>query len=70
MLKDHAEDVIQEQWLEREQWFVLAAKRPGVSARALARDYGLEELRDYKARSRRDIDAMRHRALKQVEDEP
>jgi hypothetical protein len=33
--------------------------RPGVSARALARAYGLEELRDYVARSRREIDALR-----------
>ena len=48
-----------EQWLPREQWFVLKAKRPGVSARELANRYGLEELRDYVARSRRDIDQFR-----------
>jgi hypothetical protein len=30
-----------------------------VSARTLARQYGLEELRDYIDRSRREIDAMR-----------
>jgi hypothetical protein len=35
------------------------AKRPGVSARALAHAYGLEELRDYISRSRRQIDEMR-----------
>ena len=32
---------------------------PGVSARALAQEYGLEELRAYIRRSRREIDAMR-----------
>jgi predicted amidohydrolase len=59
LLAEHADDVFQEQWMEREQWFVLRAKRPGVSARALARQYGLEELREYIDRSRRDIDRMR-----------
>jgi hypothetical protein len=59
LLQEHAGEVVQEQWLEREQWFVLRAGRPGVSARALARAYGLEELRDYIARSRREIDRMR-----------
>jgi predicted amidohydrolase len=59
LLKDHPDDVEQEKWLDREQWFVLGAKRPGVSARALARQYGMEQLRDYLDRSRRDIDKMR-----------
>ena len=59
LLKEHPDDVEQEQWLDREQWFVLRAKRPGVSARKLAHEYGLEELRDYIDRSRREIDAMR-----------
>jgi hypothetical protein len=59
LLAEHADDVVQEQWLELEQWFVLRARRPGVSARALARQYGLEELRDYIDRSRRQIDDMR-----------
>jgi hypothetical protein len=63
LLADHGDDVEMEQWLTREQWFVLRAKRPGVSARALARQYGLEELRDYLTRSRRAIDAMRGQAL-------
>lgn len=59
LLAEHAADVVQEKWLDREQWFVLKAKRPGVSARALARQYGMEELRDYLRRSRREIDKMR-----------
>ena len=59
LLAERADDVEQEQWLDREQWFVLRAKRPGVSARELAKQYGMEELRDYIDRSRRDIDNMR-----------
>jgi predicted amidohydrolase len=59
LLKEHPEEVSQESWMDREQWFVLKAKRPGVSARKLARQYGLEELRDYIDRSRREIDKLR-----------
>lgn len=59
LLGEHGDDVEQELWMELESWFVLRARRPGVSARRLARAYGLEELRDYIARSRREIDAMR-----------
>jgi len=59
LLEEHGEDVFQEKWLAREQWFVLKARRPGVSARALARRYGMEELRDYLDRSRSKIDKMR-----------
>ena len=42
-----------------EGWFVLKAKRPGVSARELARKYDLEELRPYLNRSRCEIDKCR-----------
>ena len=59
LLREHGDDVEQQEYLEREAWFVLRARRPGVSARELARQYGLEELRDYIDRSRRDIDKMR-----------
>ncbi len=59
LLKERPEDVDQEKWLESEQWFVLKAKRPGVSARELARQYGMEELRHYLDRSRRAIDKRR-----------
>lgn len=59
LLKDHGEDVEREKWLPMEGWFVLKAKRPGVSARALARSYGLEERRPYINRCRCDIDKLR-----------
>jgi len=59
LLDERGDDVMVEKRLNREAWFVLKAKRPGVSARALARQYGLEELRDYVNRSRREIDELR-----------
>jgi predicted amidohydrolase len=59
LLSEHSLDVEQERWMKLEQWFVLKAKRPGVSARALARQYGLEELRHYLERSRVAIDKLR-----------
>ena len=59
LLAERGADVEQEKWLEREQWFVLRAKHPDVSARALARRYGLEELRETIGRSRREIDSLR-----------
>ncbi len=61
LLKEHADDVVLEKTWDREAWLVLKAKRPGVSARDLARQYGMEELRDYIARSRRQIDEKRGR---------
>ena len=63
LLKEHAGDVTQEQWLDLEQWFVLKAKRPGVSARELAKQYGLEELRDYIRRSRQSIEKRRGQGI-------
>jgi predicted amidohydrolase len=59
LLKEHPDDVEREKWLPLEGWFVLRAKRPGVSARALARQAGLEELRPYINRSRSEIDKAR-----------
>ena len=59
LLEEHADNIEMEQWLELEQWFVLRSRNPEVSARSLAREYGLEELRDYKLRSQRQLNEMR-----------
>jgi len=59
LLSECGDDVALEQSLAGEKWFVLKAIRPGVRARSLAKRYGLEELREYKARSRREIDQRR-----------
>jgi predicted amidohydrolase len=66
LLKEHTEAVKQTKWMDREQWFVLQASTPGVSARALAKQYGLEELRDYVSRSWREIDQKRGQKLAEV----
>ncbi|HVN06730.1 MAG TPA: carbon-nitrogen hydrolase family protein [Bryobacteraceae bacterium] len=59
LLQDHGDDVERERWLPMEGWFLLRAKRSGVSARDLARQYGLEERRPYINRCRCDIDKAR-----------
>lgn len=63
LLSEHGEDVAKEHALAREQWFVLKARKPGINARALAREYGLEELRDYINRSRIEVDSKRGSAI-------
>jgi len=59
LLKAHGGEVEEEIHLPREQWFVLRAKKTGVSARPLAHEFGLEELTDYQDRSRTEIDKRR-----------
>ena len=59
MLKDYKGSLDQELHMEREEWFVLKASRPGISVRETAHKYRMEELRDYRNRSRREIDRMR-----------
>jgi predicted amidohydrolase len=59
LLKEHGDDVMQDKYIERDGWFVLKAKRPGVSARQLARSYGLEELRDFIEHCRQICDKRR-----------
>jgi predicted amidohydrolase len=59
LFKEHADDVVEEKYLEREDWFVLRAKRPGVSARELARTYGLVEKAELVRRARKLIDDRR-----------
>lgn len=59
LLDERPDDVELEAHLEPEQWFVLRARRRGVSVRRLAAEYGLEELRTYVSRSRATIDGRR-----------
>lgn len=61
LLEEHGDEVEVDRRFDREAWFILKAKRPGVSARKLAHEYDMEELRHYKRRSRRHIDALRTR---------
>ena len=59
LLKERGEDVAQEKWLPMEGCFMLKARRPGVSARSLAKQYGMEERRHYLNRSRSEVDKAR-----------
>lgn len=59
LLKAHGDEVEMEMFMNREQWFILKAKKPGILARSLALKYGLEELSDYQTRSRKAINKMR-----------
>jgi predicted amidohydrolase len=59
MLKDYEGSLEQELYMEREEGFVFRARRPGISVRETAKRYGMEELRDYQNRSRREINRMR-----------
>jgi predicted amidohydrolase len=59
MLLTSQKEVIQEVHMLPEQWFILKSVSPGTSAQKTAKEYGLEELRDYRDRSRRSIDKMR-----------
>ena len=59
LLRERPDEVVLDKWMPRECWFVIKARRPGVSARKLARQYGLEELRPYLARSRREANQLR-----------
>ena len=59
LLKAHGEEVEKELGMSREQWFVLRAKKPGISARLLAKKFEMEELMDYQDRSRKEIDKKR-----------
>jgi predicted amidohydrolase len=59
LLREQGAAVKQAKQLPLEAWFILQAKQPGVSARAVAKKYGLEELRDYLRRGREEIDKHR-----------
>jgi predicted amidohydrolase len=59
LLKTHGDEVEKELDMPREEWFVLRAKKPGVSARELAKEFEMEELTDYQDRSRTEINRKR-----------
>lgn len=59
LLQAHGEDIEQEKWLPMEGWFVLRAKRPGVSAKQLAKQYGLVDRHSYRNWSQCEIDKCR-----------
>lgn len=42
LLKDHEGEIVQEQFLDMEQWYVLRAVKPGVRVRDLCKQYRIE----------------------------
>jgi len=59
LLKEHKGEILQELHMPREEWFVLKAKKPGVLVSDLSEKFGLETLKDYQDRSRKQIDQKR-----------
>jgi predicted amidohydrolase len=52
-----------------EGWFMLRATAPGISIRELCSQYGIETLRDYRSRSRAQINERRRKGLPVAADE-
>ena len=59
LLQEHAGEIEMDCDCTKEGWFTLRAIKPGVSARALAKEYEMEELHEYKIRSEKEIDHIR-----------
>ena len=59
LLTESPRQVEIEKHYPEEQWFIVRSAQSGVSAREICRKAGMEELRDYKQRSREMIDKLR-----------
>ncbi len=59
LLEEHAGEVEQERFFEMESWYLLRSTKPGVRVRDLCREYEIETLREYRHRSRRQINEAR-----------
>ena len=59
LLREHKDEASQEQLLDMEGWFLLRSLKPGVRVRDLCRQYQIETLREYRHRSRTQINDAR-----------
>jgi len=59
LLQEHPDEVEQERFFEMESWYLLRSTKPGVRVRDLCREYQIETLRQYRHRSRREINEAR-----------
>ncbi len=59
LLKEHPGEVVQELFLDMESWYVLRSVKPGVRVRDLCKQYQIETLREYRQRSRAQINDAR-----------
>jgi hypothetical protein len=64
LLAEHKGEVELEKSFDAESWHLLRAVKPGVRVRDLCRQYQIETLRDYRQRSRREINAAREKGGK------
>lgn len=59
LLEDHEDDIVLEKDWHPEGWYMLRAVKPGVRVRELLQRYDIETLREYRRRSREQINARR-----------
>jgi predicted amidohydrolase len=59
MLREHRGEIVEEQFLDAESWHVLRAIKPGVRVGDLCKQYQIETLREYRHRSREQINDAR-----------
>jgi hypothetical protein len=67
MLAEHKDEIKVERDLSDEDlapWWLFKATKPGVSVRELLRQYGIETLREYQHRSRKQINEARKKGEK------
>jgi hypothetical protein len=60
LLREHSDEVEQERFFAMESWYLLRAIKPGIKVRELCKEHGIEPLREYRRRSREQINAARH----------
>ena len=59
LLQEHASEVAEEQPLDMEGWYLLHSLKPGVRVRDLCKQFQIETLREYRHRSREQINDAR-----------
>ena len=64
LLRERADEVQQERFFSSEAWYLLRATKPGVRVRDLCKEYQIETLRDYRHRSREQINEARKQGKK------
>lgn len=64
LLADHKGEVEQERFFGSESWYLLRAIKPGVRVGDLCKQYQIETLREYRHRSREQINAARRAGKK------
>jgi len=66
LLKEHAGEIEMDTCFIREGYFTLRSLKPGVSAKKLASDYGMEALTAYRKRKRDELDGLRGFTLRDI----